>query len=199
MKAALDRLGLKAVGSHTGINLLKNKLDEVIEYNLEIGNKYVICPWNSFKSKDDYIKTAHLFNEIGTKCRENELQLGYHNHDHEFEKIDGEYGLDILFNGTKPENLTVEIDTCWAFYAGINPSDYVRKYKGRVPLVHIKDLKSRGSKEFSDIGQGVVDIPAIVKAANNAGSEWLVVEIDTCPRQSLESAKIGFDYLKSLK
>lgn len=199
MKAVLDRLGLKAVGSHTMPDLLKEKLDEVIKYNLEIGNKYVICPWAPFKTKEDYVNAVRLFNEIGARCRENGLQFVYHNHDFEFTKFDGEYGLDILYNGTTPENMVAEIDTCWAFYAGVDPADYVRKYKGRCPLVHIKDLKTKENKEFIEVGYGVIDIPEIVKAANEIGSEWLIVEIDTCPKPTLESAKISVDYLKSLK
>lgn len=199
MKAELDRLGLKAAGSHTGIDSLKNKLDEVIEYNLEIGNKYVICPWNSYETKEDYISAASLYDKIGQKCRENGLQFGYHNHSHEFQSFDGVYGLDILFSGTKPENLVAELDTCWVFHAGIDPVAYLNKYKGRLPLVHIKDLETKEGTEFSEIGRGVIDIPSIVKAANGAGAEWLVIEIDRCPGPSLESAKMGFDYLKSLK
>ena len=105
MKATLDRLGLKAVGSHTGPDLLKEKLDEVIKYNLEIGNKYIICPWAPFETKDDYVNAACLFNKIGARCKDSGLQFAYHNHDFEFKVFDGEYGLEILYNGTKPENM----------------------------------------------------------------------------------------------
>ena len=198
MKEALDRLGLKAAGSHTGIDLLKTKLDDVMEYNLEIGNKYVICPWAPFKTKEDYAEAVGLFNETGVKCRARGLQLGYHNHDFEFVSFDGEYGLDILYKGTSPENLVAEFDTCWVFYAGVDPVQYIGKYSGRCPIIHLKDLKSKDSKEFIELGDGVIDIPAIVKAAEAAGSRWLVVEMDSCPRPTLESAKICIDNLKKM-
>ena len=75
MKEALDRLGLKSVGSHTGIDLLKDKLDEFIDYNVTIGSKYIVCPWESYESKEDYLKAAKLFNDIGKKCKALHIQL----------------------------------------------------------------------------------------------------------------------------
>lgn len=198
MKETLGRLGLKAVGSHTGMDLLKTKLDDVIEYNLEIGNKYVICPWAAFKTKEDYVEAVRLFNEIGAKCRAKGIQFAYHNHDFEFSRFDGEYGLDMLYKGTKPENLVAELDTCWVFYGGEEPAKYIEKYKGRCPLIHLKDLKSRDDKEFIELGDGVINIAAIVKAAEAAGSEWLIVEMDVCPRPTLESAGICINNLKKM-
>ena len=199
MKEALDKLGLKAVGSHTGLDLLKNKLNEVIEYNIEIGCKYIICPYNTYESKEDYLEAAKLYNEIGEKCKARGLQFAYHNHDFELASFDGEYGLDILFRDTTPENMAAEIDTCWVFFAGLDPAEYVRKYKGRCPLVHLKDLKEKGSKEFIENGDGIIDTPAVVKAAEESGAEWLIVEMDSCPRPSLESVKISLDNLKRMK
>ncbi len=199
MKATLDRLGLKAAGSHTGIDLIKEKLEDVIEYNLEIGNKYVICPWAPFKTKEDYVEAARLFNEAGAKCKARGIQLAYHNHDFEFTKFDGEYGLDILYGNTSPENLVAEFDTCWVFYAGADPVEYIEKYKGRCPIIHLKDLKSKVPVEMIELGDGIIDIAAIVKAAEAAGSEWLVAEMDTCPRPTLESARICIDNLKKMK
>ena len=199
MKETLDRLGLKAAGSHTGIDLLKDKLDEVIEYNLEIGNKYVICPWAPFKTKEDYVDAARLFNEIGAKCKARGIQLAYHNHDFEFVAFDGVYGLDILYSGTSSENLVVELDTCWVFFAGVDPVEYIGKYKGRIPLVHLKDLKTKDRNDMIELGDGMIDIEAIARAAEAAGSEWLVVEMDTCPRPTLESARICIENLKKMK
>ncbi len=199
MRAALGRLGLKAAGSHTGLDLLRDRLDEVIEYNLEIGNKYVVCPWATYQTKEDYINMAKFLEQTGVKCREKGLQLAYHNHDFEFNSFDGEYALDILYRETSPGNLAAEIDTCWVFYAGVDPVGYIEKYKGRCPLIHLKDLKEKGEKEFIEVGDGVIDITAIAGAAEKAGAQWLIVETDICPRPTLESAKISLENLKRMK
>lgn len=198
MKAELARLGLKAVASHTGLQLLREKLDKEIEYNLEIGNKYIICPYNTYETKEDFLETAAFLNETGEKCRAAGLQLGYHNHDHEFRIFDGEYGLDILLHIASPKNLVAEIDSGWVFYAGIDPAEYIVKYKGRCPLIHIKDFLTRSEKSYTEIGNGIVDISAIIKAAETAGTEWLIVEQDASSRSTLESVKICIDNLTKL-
>lgn len=200
MKAELDRLGLKAVGSHTGMDQLTGKLDEVIAYNLEIGNKYVICPWYKFDSREDYVNTAKALDEIGEKLRAKGLQLGYHNHDSEFVQFDGEYGMDILYNNTRPENMVAEIDTCWVFFAGVDPAAYVRKFRSRCPLVHLKDLTSRNREEFkfAEVGTGINDIKGIVEAAKDIGAEWVVVEQDSTYIPALESVRISFENVKKM-
>lgn len=198
MRAKLAGLGLKAVASHTGINLLKERLDEEIEYNLEIGSKYIICPSNRCEPMDDFLKITDFFDKVGEKCRANGLRFGYHNHDFEFLKVNDEYYLDALFAGISPENLAAEIDAGWVFYAGIDPAEYIGRYKGRCPLIHVKDFLTRGERSFTEIGNGIVDNGAVVRAAEAAGAEWLIVEQDVSSRSTLESAKICFDNLSKL-
>ncbi len=198
LKGILEGLGLVPVGSHTSVKQMSENLDEVIEYNLTLGNKYVICPYNTYESKESLIKASQLYNEIGEKVRVGGLEFLYHNHDFEFKKYDGEYGIDILFNGVKPENMAAEIDTGWVFYAGINPADYVRSYTGRCPLVHIKDFTSIEGRNFIEIGRGIVDIKAIAAAAVDAGTKWLIAEQDECSIPSLESVRISYENLKKI-
>ena len=198
MKAALDRLGLKAVGSHTGIDLLVNKLDEVMEYNLEIGNKYIVCPYDKRDSREGYMELAKLYTGIGEKCRDKGLQFCYHNHAHELQKYDGEYALDTLFANTCPDLLKAEIDTFWVYYAGLDPVEYVRKYTGRCPLLHLKDMEAGEARDFAEVGNGIINIKGLVDVAGEIGTEWLVVEQDRCKRPPLESIKISFDNLKAL-
>lgn len=199
MKETLDRLGLKAVGCHSGLDTLKENIDELIEYSLVIGNEYIVCAWAPLKTKEDYENVVRLLDEIGEKCKNKGLKLAYHNHNFEFNMFDGEYGHDILFKGKRPEIMVAELDTCWVYYAGLDPADYIRKLKGRCPLVHLKDLKAKGVREFIELGDGVIDIASIVKASNECGAEWLIVEMDSCPRPTLESAQMCLDNLKKMK
>jgi len=198
IKNLLDRLNLKAVGSHTDVCMLKDKLNEVIEYNLEIGSSYIICPWAEYFTKQDYIDAARFYNRIGEKCREKGLNFAYHNHDLELDFFDGERGLDIIYRETEPELVKAEIDTYWVKYAGVDPVGYVRKYTGRCPLVHLKDMEDEKSKNTTEVGEGILDIGALIKASEEAGTLWLVVEQDTFKRPALESAWISFTNLKQL-
>jgi len=198
MRNYLDSFGLKATGSHVAFDILTRNLDEVIEYNLEIGNKYIICPWKEYKGREDYVKTAELLNEIGRKCKDNGLKFGYHNHADEFESFDGEYGLDIIYKNTDPQLVAAEIDTYWVYYAGVDPVDYIKKYTGRCPLVHLKDMEAGEGKDFAEVGSGIMDMKAIISAAKDAGCEWFIVEQDVCKKPALESVKISFENLKNM-
>jgi sugar phosphate isomerase/epimerase len=151
------------------------------------------------------------------------IQMLYHNHDFEFVKVDGEYGLDIIYKTIPEELLKTQIDTCWVNVAGEDPVEYIRKYSGRAPVVHLKDFVMKGKKKpeqlyeligietktevesgenfgFRPVGYGVQDFPSILKASREAGAEWVVVEQDrpALGKTSLECAAMSREYLKKL-
>lgn len=202
LKMALDDLGLECCGSHTGIDLLTNKLDETLQYNLEIGNPYIICPGvpeSMRNSADAYKKLAELFNEIGKKCKEHNLQFGYHNHSAEFEIYDGQHGLDILLSNTDPNLVQMELDTYWAEYAGVKSVDFMNKHPNHCStLIHIKDMKSLDDKVNTEIGKGIIDFVAITKLAKELGIKWYIVEQEEFDIPQLESIKQSLEYLKEI-
>lgn len=148
------------------------------------------------------------------------MQLLYHNHDFEFVKIDGKYALDILYDTVPADLLKTELDTCWVNVGGENPADYVRKYTGRAPVVHLKDFAGEKSEhmyeligieeekkeekqkfEFRPVGYGKQDFKAILAASEDAGAEWVIVEQDqpSMGKTPLECAKMSIDYLRSIQ
>ena len=199
LRDLLCELGIKACGSHISLVELTENIDAVIEYNLVIGNKYIICPWAEIDSKKDILELAVKLNKIGEKCKTHGLVFGYHNHAHEFKQYDGEYALDILFRETEIEFVKAEIDTYWVEYAGLNSSEYIKKYSGRCELIHIKDMRWIGDKkESTEIGNGVMDITKIIFEANKQGATWLIVEQEYFTKPPIESIKICYENLKKL-
>ncbi len=198
LKEKLETLNLKPAGAHISLDELKNNLQEIIKYNLQLGNKYIVCPWASFTKREDYIDLAKTLDNIGKELKEADLQLCYHNHAHELELYDGAYALDLLFNQVDSEYLKAEIDTYWVTYAGLDAIEYMKKYSGRTPLIHIKDMAATKEKEFTEIGNGTIDIKAISEQAKNNGAQWLIVEQDICKINPLDSVKISFDNLKKM-
>lgn len=221
-KAELDKAGLVAVCAHVPIAEMLKKPEETIETYKTIGCKYLAVPFLGGGERygddgfDAIMKGMASFGEL---CFKNGVTLVYHNHDFEFEKTtDGRYVLDYMYDTIKPEYLQAELDTCWVNIGGENPADYVRKYTGRCPVVHLKDFvgsktnnmyaligtdeaKEEKSEEFAfrPVGQGKQDFPAILAAAIDAGAEYVIVEQDsTYEIPSLEAAKMSRDYLKSL-
>ena len=196
LKKVLDSNGIAACGCHTGITALEDEFNENVEYSLEIGNSAIIIPAlpeEMRSSRDAWLATADKMNSLNDRLKKYGIKLGYHNHAFEFEKFDGIYGYDIFAANTSPDIL-LEIDTYWVEYPGENVVGYVNKYKDRLELLHLKDMgKDRDSTE---IGSGILDMPAIIKAAEK--TEWFIVEQEHFSIPQPESIKISCEYLKGL-
>lgn len=217
-KAILDELGLELISAHVPMNALDE--DAILDDYAAACVKYVAIPWyDAPKSEEELAKTIEHFRKTGERCKVRGIQLLYHNHDFEFGKISGKYILDSYYAGLSEDLLKTELDTCWVNVGGENPADYVRKYSGRSPVVHLKDFvgsrsenmyaligtdaaheEHEGQFELRPVGYGKQDFPAILAAAEDAGAQWVVVEQDSpsMGKTPLECAKMSIDYLKSI-
>ncbi|MDQ0338813.1 sugar phosphate isomerase/epimerase [Caldalkalibacillus uzonensis] len=201
LKKILDNLGLRIAGSHIPLDMLKSDLLQVIEYQQELGNKKIICPYllpEERKTKEDYLRLAGLFNEIGKKCKEHGITFIYHNHDFELHRFGDETGLEILLNETNPEWMQFELDIYWLKKAGEEPLTWLAKYQDRIPLIHLKDMTDDKEEFFAELGTGKIDFKPIINFGRQHSVEWWVVEQDKCKRDPLESIKISISYLKSI-
>jgi sugar phosphate isomerase/epimerase len=199
LKELLLELGLKVCGSHVSLTELTENIDEVIEYSLAIGNKYIICPYAEFNSKQDVLELAEKLNVIGEKCRAKGLICGYHNHAHEFSEFDGEYILDLIYKETDARLVKAELDTYWVEYAGVNVVEYIKKHSGRFELIHIKDMQIIGdTKQSTEVGNGLMNFPKVISEAEKQGATWLIVEQEYFTKPTLESVEISYNNLKEL-
>jgi sugar phosphate isomerase/epimerase len=201
MQEALDDVGLSVAGMHIGLDELESRLDHWIEYAQTVGTRDLVCPFmpeGRRRTREDWVAVAGVLDGLGARCRERGVRLSYHNHSFEFTRFDGDYGLDLLYANSSPENLYAELDTYWVKHGGEEPVDYIRRYAGRVPILHIKDMADDEPPSFTEIGNGILDWPAIHEASLEAGVEVYCVEQDTCPGDSLESARISYEYMAEM-
>lgn len=202
MRDLLQSLGLKAIGSHVGLKNMQTQLDEEIAYLKTIGAKYIVCPHVAAENRQDEQAWKELFaffQSVAEKAAEHGLIFGYHNHDFEFHsKVDGKFALDALFQATSPELVQVELDIGWVQFFGLEPVEYMAQYAGRLPLVHLKDFRvgEDGKIDTVELGHGKIDLPSVIRAASDAGSEWLIVEQDRCANPPLESIATSMNWLK---
>ncbi len=222
VKQICEEIGITPVSAHVPyFDMLENP-EAVLKDYKDMGCKYVAVPYLTEECRpgtDGWSATVEGIRKIGTAAKKMGIQLLYHNHDFEFIKIDGEYALDILYNEIPSEYLQTEIDTCWVNVGGENPADYVVKYSGKAPIVHLKDFagskgngplykligideeekqETENTFEFRPVGYGKQDFKSIVEAAEKAGAEWVVVEQDnpSMDKTPLECAKMSIDYLR---
>ena len=194
-------LNLRCVSAHVSLDNLKNSLDQQIDTYLALGAEYLVCPWLSPEERGgetSYRSLATLLDRLGEQCRTNGLQLCYHHHDFELRQFSGKTALDILLEETSPENVQLEADTYWLAYGGEDPTTYVAKWAGRVPLLHVKDMTATQPPTFAEVGTGTLDWTSILNGARMGGTSWYIVEQDTCPGDPFESLKISLDNLRRL-
>jgi sugar phosphate isomerase/epimerase len=176
----LDENGLKVAGTHTAFNLLQgDELPKTIDFMKTIGNKNVIVPSMPAqyrKSIDGWKEAGKAFNEIHDKIKGHGLVLGYHNHTIEFEKPPGatETPFDAFF-GTAVPAVRVQLDIGHCRRAGADPVEVIRKYKGRVISVHIKEYNPNNPE--APLGDGVIPWKDVFGELEKSGkTEWYIVE-----------------------
>jgi sugar phosphate isomerase/epimerase len=201
LKAVLDDLGLKVIGNHVPMQDLENNLSRVFDENHTLANKYIVMPWlpeERRKTAQDWIALAQSLNAIGAKCQTEGFQLCYHNHDFEFQTFGGQVAYDLIFSRVDPKNVHTEIDVYWVRYAGKDAVAMIRRFAGRVPLIHIKDMTKATPHTFAEIGEGIIDFKPIFEVSQSSGVQWYVVEQDACNRPALESIRISWRNLQRL-
>ncbi len=200
LKGLLDDLHLSVAGAHVGIDALETDIQKQVDDALTLGYRYVVVPYLNEDRRvgaDGYKKTAEALNGIGETLRPFGLTLCYHNHAFEFERQDnGEYGEDILLQNSDPALVKAEIDTYWVLVGGEDPVAFVKKYSGRVPLMHIKD-RDPSDGTFAEVGTGDLPLDALIEAAGEIGTEYLIVEQDVCKNPPLEAVTTSYNNLKA--
>ena len=193
LRKMLDDLGLVACGTHTPYeSVLADKLSETIEFNRTIGNKFLIVPWMTGKTKQDWLEKAKLFNEVAEKVKGQGMWTGYHAHAHDFEKIDGESAWDIFFGNTKPE-VVMQLDTSNCAEGGADPVAVLKKYPGRAITIH---LKANGGGPDAVIGEDKVDWKGVFEfCESKGGTRWYVVEHES-GKDPIDAIKRSFEALK---
>lgn len=222
VKALCAKYELEPVSAHVSLGEMRDD-PFVIETYAAIGCKFIAIPWLNEEDRPGHANGDKTIGDVailGAVAKKNGMKLCYHNHDFEFEKINGKYVLDMLYEAVPADLLLAELDTCWVNVGGEDPVKYIRKYAGRVDIIHLKDFAGKKSEnmyaligvndgkkedtvgdfEFRPVGMGLQDMPAIVKAAEESGTEWVVVEMDSpslglTPMECIEKSAA---YLKTI-
>jgi sugar phosphate isomerase/epimerase len=211
---SLTQTKLKPVSVHLDTALFttsQDKLPAALDDASKRGIEYAVCPYIAPKDRggvDMIRRLGETLNKAGEKCLRSGMKLCYHNHAFEFEPVEGGTLLDVLMKTAEPKLVSLELDIMWSAVAGVNPVAVLEKYKGRVALIHLKNVApgiGRRYNEgvprtaFREVGDGVIDIPAVLKAAPEAGVKHYFVEQDQTAGDPLEAVRKSFEYLKKLE
>jgi len=201
-KAKVEKTGMKVLSSHATKTLSAQELasgdfseslkwwDECIAAHKAAGMKYIVTPWMDVpKTLKDLETQCRYLDAVGAKCRQQGILYGYHNHAHEFKKVEDKVMFDYMLEHTNPENVFFEMDVYWAVIGDVSPVDYFNKYAGRFKALHIKDHR--------EIGQsGMVGFDAIFNNAKTGGLKYLFVELEDTRNDIYTGLEQSIDYLK---
>lgn len=181
LSAFLQSLGVTVCGTHEGYEGLIRNLEGVLEFNQAIGNKFVVVPSMPGSVRNGGVNEVEQFayqlNKIGYEAKKQGMQLCYHNHSFEFDKIDGERTIwDVLFGASDADLVKAELDIAWAANAGVDPAALMTRYPDRVALLHMKDLDKK--KKLAPVGEGVIDMKKVIEKGREIGVATFIVEQD---------------------
>lgn len=196
IKKIAGDLGMTVRSGHVHVD---KDFQRSIEAAAEAGQDYLVCsslPSNG-QTVDNYKKVADIFTKAAEDCKKSNIIFGYHNHEYEFEKENGQVLYDVLLDNTDAKLVTMELDLGWVVISGNDPLAYFNKYPGRFPLWHLKDMDA-SKKESTEFGKGQVKIVEMLQNAKKSGVKHIFVEQEEYASTALESMKYDFDYLMKL-
>jgi sugar phosphate isomerase/epimerase len=193
MRKIITDAGLLCESSHFTFGELKDNLSDRIEFAQKLGLTQMIC--SSFwlpkeATMSDWLKSCDQLNEIGLKTKKAGIQLGFHNHHMEFEKIDGELIYDAILKKFDPELIKMQFQVA-VISIGYKASSYFAKYPGRFISAHLADWSSTENKQVP-VGKGIVDWSEFYNAAEIGGVKNFYVEMD------MDKFKDSVEFIKAM-
>ncbi|HEY4354366.1 MAG TPA: sugar phosphate isomerase/epimerase [Acidobacteriaceae bacterium] len=210
IRSALDKAGLKCVSSHHGFADINADPAAVFAYDAELGSKFIICASPAHRdptvkgatfSLDDWKFCAENFNRWADAAEKHGLKLGYHNHIHEFDVVDGTSPYELLLKECDPKKMTFEMDCGWVRVAKQDPIALMEKHPFRFSMLHVKDfhLTTGGEAKVTELGKGDIDyVPLFAQARKNQHIQHAFVEQEAFDMPWQQSLKIDADYLRGL-
>lgn len=178
VRSMLDANGLTSPAAHIQLQAVRDNLDGEIESAVTLGQKYIVVPIVPANERTiaDYHQHAEALNRAGEACRQAGVKMGYHNHSFEFEIVEGQRPYDILVEATDPELVAMELDLFWIVNAGVDPVEYINKYPGRFPMLHVKDMDA--NRRMTDVGRGTINFAELFSRVDTGGFEHYFIEHD---------------------
>jgi sugar phosphate isomerase/epimerase len=207
LRRILDGEGVVCCATHDSWEAMRDRPGDVVERHRVLACRYTAIGKipDSYRSDAGYRAFAQEANAVARKLRESGLAWAYHNHSFELEKFGRKTGLDLLFDCSDPEVFLGEIDTYWIQHGGGDPAAWIRRLKGRVPLVHLKDMvvgeDQPGAPKgpiMAEVGEGNLNWAGILESCREAGVQWYIVEQDVCRRDPFESLAISLGNLRAM-
>ena len=199
VKETLDKNGITLCSTHTSFRRVRDELDETIAFHKEVGCNDIVLPGAPIDTATEIDELVEVINGAIPKIEAAGMKLHFHNHSREFiPNADGQIPHDELASRTK---VYFEIDTFWAFNAGLDPLELLEKYADRVTLIHLKDgiPQDWNDADSVAIGKSLGLVEAPIEAVRNKAIEMgltVIVESEGLEPCGLNEAERCIRYLE---
>jgi sugar phosphate isomerase/epimerase len=193
VRSLIDDLGLVTCSAHGPMPNAGNT-DLLTEECNTLGHQYLVTgPGGPIDTMDNVLAAADRFNAGVEALRGSGIKLGLHNHWLEFQPVEGKLPEDVILE--RAPRMFAQLDVYWIAVGGPDSVETVARLKDRAPLLHIKDGMIDPPQPHTAVGQGVLDIPGIVEAADPNVCEWLIVELDSCATDMVKAVEDSYRYM----
>lgn len=194
------KLGMKIVSSHINSERLNSDPASAIEETKSLGAQYMVLAWfppEQRKTLEQWKTWVTLINRVGKMCKQKGIQFLYHNHNFEFEPVDGVEPFDLLLKTVDRRYVKFELDLYWLKLAGREPERLFLKYSKGFPLSHVKDM-NKTEQKMVDVGDGRINFADIFKQSKTSGMQHYFVEHDET-KAPFETLERSIKYLRGLR
>jgi sugar phosphate isomerase/epimerase len=204
-KKLLDDHGLYSPSGHyMPMDFLKPEgtvedFKSLIEVGQTMNHEHIIIPWlpPEMRTQEVFMPLAEKMNKAGALCKDAGMKLAYHNHDFEFETIDGKTIMDMLIQNTDPDLVDFEMDIYWVVRAGHDPVKMFTDNPGRFTYWHVKDMHKTENTKNTEIGSGSINFKDIFANSELSGIKHYIVEQENFDMDPYQSIKQSFDYVQN--
>lgn len=200
--AFCKEIGLTPVAGGVGFNAADDETLRRFDALNELGVKYAVTYWPWLTGGPftlaDCKQSADILNHMGALCKQKGLVLCWHNHNKEFISFGEGIPFDYLMNHTDPGLVTCEMDIYWVKKGGGDPLAMIKKYPGRIPILHVKDMAPGSAQDFECPGSGILDFPSIFREAQSQGIAHYMVERDNVP-DGMACLQSAGEYIRNLR
>ncbi|MEI6577901.1 MAG: sugar phosphate isomerase/epimerase [Eubacteriales bacterium] len=189
LRARLDELGLKAVGTHMGLeNYVPEKIEETIAFHKILGCSTIGLGGAPTRTAKQLNKTCKILKSANERAAKDGMKVYFHNHSGEFKPLRNK----VLPIDALKEACYLEVDTYWSFCAGVDNLKFLTENRDKIVHIHLKDGINHHPKA---LGEGNCDLATVIKAAKEIGLEWAILENDDPTPNGLADAARSMEFM----
>ena len=193
LRGALSRTGMKLTCGHLSVAEFDNRYEEWRDLLADFGSRDWVIPFAAAEALDEWLALLPKFREMAAGLEQDGLSLGYHNHHMELVKMGDRYVMEHLLDNMPELKAQFHIGQ-FLPERGIIPSDWIRKYEGRVCSLHVNDSDAEGA---TPLGKGACQAEEAIRTAVDTGVDTFIMEV-FLTKDTLEEVKRDVELTRKL-